>query len=97
MDNSDINTMKALESLIKKSKSKNPLITGYGGFVIKYKKHSKIISNIIKILNGGSIYFKYGLKFDDYNGIQIPVNETHNTDLEEYWKYKRDISTLYYR
>jgi hypothetical protein len=86
MENGQAKIMKSINSLIKKSKlciEMHALSRGLNNeFVIQYRKHSKFIMHIMKILNDSDIYYKCDK--DHYNFIYIPVH-TKNMNLKEYW------------
>jgi len=86
MENGQAKIMKSINSLIKKSKlciEMHALSRGLNNeFVIQYRKHSKFIMHIMKILNDSDIDYKCGK--DHYKYISIPIH-TKNMNLKEYW------------
>ena len=86
MENGQAKIMKSINSLIKKSKlciEMYALSRGLNNeFIIQYRKHSKFIMHIMKILNDSDIDYKCGK--DHYKYISIPIH-TKNMNLKEYW------------
>jgi hypothetical protein len=86
MENGQAKIMKSINSLIKKSKlyiEMYALSRGLNNeFVIQYRKDSKFIMHIKKILDDSDIDYKCGK--EHYKYISIPIH-TKNMNLKDYW------------
>ena len=91
MNNSQINTIKAVFELIKHSNLSIEIIVLWNcehGFDIRFKKTSKLINHILKMLEDNDIIFFYSHK-NKY--INIPINSSmlnlgyNNMNLEHYY------------